>query len=254
MCAALTGKAPSASHSRLSGGDHAEQDRDSDERYRGPGYPLAEILQRQQREDDRRQAAGAEPADERGGPAAEPGAGQREATGAILITVTLSTAYTTSCQVRASSAGAMATAPNASQTSSDTSAPVSSTNGTSGSPRRAAERQPAHERGDKAVAVQCHRRGVRAHRQAQHGGPGEPFGGPAAAAGQPEQPAPAPPTTAPTARPTVSSAAAAPGPIPGSCAAVPAPASATSTNGVAIPSLSPLSTLISRRILAGIAD
>ena len=32
----------------------------------------------------------------------------------------------------------MATAPNASQTSSDTSAPVSSTNGTSGSPRRPA--------------------------------------------------------------------------------------------------------------------
>src|SRR6185312_4337241 len=45
----------------------------------------------------------------------------------------------------------------------------------------------------------------------------------------------------------------APGPIPGSCAAVPAPASATNTNGVAIPSLSPLSMLISRLILAGTA-
>src|ERR1700734_2285395 len=52
------------------------------------------------------------------------------ATGAILTTVRLSTAYTTSCQVRCSNIGATATAPNASHTSSDTRAPVSSTNGT----------------------------------------------------------------------------------------------------------------------------
>ncbi len=39
--------------------------------------------------------------------------------------------------------------------------------------------------------------------------------------------------------------------MPTTCSAVPAPARATDTNGVAMPSLSPLSTLISRRILAG---
>src|ERR1700749_4639617 len=61
---------------------------------------------------------------------------------------------------------------------------------------------------------------------------------------------PRPPAAAPTRRPTASSATAAAGP----CPAWPppaAPASATDTNGVAIPSLRPLSTLISRRILAG---
>src|SRR6202012_5574963 len=58
------------------------------------------------------------------------------ATGTIRTTVRLSTAYTTSCQVRCSNIGTTAIAPTPSHTSSDTSAPVSSTNGTSGWPRR----------------------------------------------------------------------------------------------------------------------
>ena len=60
--------------------------------------------------------------------------------------VRLSTAYTTISHVRAFIAGTTATAPNASQTSRDTSAPVSSTNGINGSPRllaRRSEREPA---------------------------------------------------------------------------------------------------------------
>jgi hypothetical protein len=65
-------------------------------------------------------------------------AGQCGATGAIRITVRLRAAYSTICQFRTSTAGATATAPNASQTSKDTSAPVSSTNGTKGSPGRPA--------------------------------------------------------------------------------------------------------------------
>ena len=52
------------------------------------------------------------------------------------MTVRLSTAYSTICHVRAFIAGTTSTAPNASQTSRDTSAPVSSTNGINGSPRR----------------------------------------------------------------------------------------------------------------------
>jgi hypothetical protein len=47
-------------------------DGDSDDRHRLPGYLVAEILERQQREDGRCQAAAAESADERGGPHAEP--------------------------------------------------------------------------------------------------------------------------------------------------------------------------------------
>src|SRR6266498_1841031 len=58
------------------------------------------------------------------------------ATGTIRITVRLSTAYTMICHVRPLNADATATAPNASQTSSDARAPASSTNGTSGAPRR----------------------------------------------------------------------------------------------------------------------
>src|SRR5215469_18013261 len=58
------------------------------------------------------------------------------ATGTILTTVRLRTAYSTICQVTASIAGTSVTAPNASQTSKDTRAPISSTNGTNGSPRR----------------------------------------------------------------------------------------------------------------------
>jgi len=50
--------------------------------------------------------------------------------------VRLRIAYSTICQVRLSTAGTSSTAPNDSQTSKDTRAPVSSTNGTSGSPRR----------------------------------------------------------------------------------------------------------------------
>src|SRR5690242_13318672 len=57
----------------------------------------------------------------------------------------------------------------------------------------------------------------------------------------------------PTSTPSASSAAAAPGPTLAACSAVAAPAMATTTTGVAIPSLSPLSTLSSRRILAGTA-
>src|ERR1019366_3463895 len=71
------------------------------------------------------------------------------ATGAIRITVRLSTAYTTVCQITLSSAGTTAITPNASQTSSDTRAPVSSTNG------------------DKAIAVQRHRADIGAERQPQ---------------------------------------------------------------------------------------
>ncbi len=81
-------------------------------------------------------------------------------TGPILTTVRLSRAYTASCQVRCSSSGATAIAPNASHTSSDTSAPVSSTNGTSGCaapPSRAGERQAAGKRGNEAITVQCDR-------------------------------------------------------------------------------------------------
>ena len=62
------------------------------------------------------------------------------------------------------------------------------------------------------------------------------------------QPLP-PPTAAPISRPSASSATAAPGPVLAACSAVAAPAIATSTNGVAISSVSPFSTLISRRIL-----
>ena len=64
---------------------------------------------------------------------------------------------------------------------------------------------------------------------------------------------PPPPTAAPISRPSASSATAVPGPVLAACSAVAAPAMATSTSGVAIPSLRPLSTLISRRILAGTA-
>ena len=56
-------------------------------------------------------------------------------------------------------------------------------------PRGVAERQTAGKRGDEAVAVQGYRRGVRAHRQAQHRRTGETLGHPVAAPGQPDQPA-----------------------------------------------------------------
>ena len=55
--------------------------------------------------------------------------------GTIRINVRLSTAYATSGHVKLSNAGTTMTAPNASHTNSDTRALVSSTNGTSRSPR-----------------------------------------------------------------------------------------------------------------------
>src|SRR5580693_887269 len=64
---------------------------------------------------------------------------------------------------------------------------------------------------------------------------------------------PAPPASPPTSTPSASSATAAPGPVLAACSAVAAPAMATKTTGVAIPSLSPLSMLSSRRIRAGTA-
>src|SRR5580693_3581037 len=64
---------------------------------------------------------------------------------------------------------------------------------------------------------------------------------------------PAPPASPPTSTPSASSATAAPGPMLAACSAVAAPAMATKTTGVAIPSLSPLSMLSSRRIRAGTA-
>jgi hypothetical protein len=64
------------------------------------------------------------------------------------------------------------------------------------------------------------------------------------------QPPPPPPTAASISRPSASSATAAPGPVLAARPAVAAPAIATSTSGVAISSVSPFSTLISRRILA----
>ena len=86
------------------------------------------------------------------------------------------------CQVRLSNAGTTAITPNSSQTSSDTRAPVSSTKGTNrAAPGRWREPEPAHERGDKAVAVQRHRGSVAACRQPQYRRAGEALGDPATA-------------------------------------------------------------------------
>ena len=240
-------------------GDHAEQHGEGDD---GDGVAGRRLAQRPPA-----QAARTRPTPGRGDrtsprsamvarPSPAPGQGDRhrQPSGSR---VRLSTAYSTICQVRLSSAGATATAPNTSQTSRDTRAPVSSTNGTSGSPRRplAAEREAADERGDEAVAVQRHRGGV----GSTPPGPAPPRrqsprrpsrGGGAALTSQP----PAPPTATPTSTPSASSATrggrAVPAPRLGRR---PRPPCATNTNGVAIPSLRPLSTLISRRILAGTA-
>src|SRR5690242_14216359 len=86
----------------------------------------------------------------------------------------------------------MATAPNASQTSSDTRAPGlldEQYKRLELPPRHGAECQAADEGGDEAVAVQRHRRGIRAHRQAQPSGAGEPLSGPSRGARQPDPPA-----------------------------------------------------------------
>ena len=61
------------------------------------------------------------------------------------------------------------------------------------------------------------------------------------------------PTATPIASPIASSSSAATGPLWAASSVAATPAIATSTTGVAIPSLSPLSTLISRRIRAGTA-
>jgi hypothetical protein len=65
--------------------------------------------------------------------------------------------------------------------------PVSSTKGTSFAAD--GEGQAAGERGDEPVAAQRHRGGIRAQRQAQHRGAGEPLRHPAAATGHLDQPA-----------------------------------------------------------------
>ena len=178
------------------------------------------------------------------------------ATGIILITVRLSTAYTTSCQVRCSNVGATATAPNASHTSSDTSAPVSSTNGTSGWPRRPAvlaNARPPVNAAMKPLPCRATAEAYAHTAKPSTAAPAKPSAAQSRRLASLTSQPPTPPTTTPATSPRASSATAPPGPIMDSCAAVPAPATATSTNGVAIPSFSPLSRLIRRRILAGTA-
>ena len=146
----------------------------------------------------------------------------------------------------------MATAPNASQISSDTRAPVSSTNGTSGSPRRRQRRTPARRRGgDESLPCSATAEAY-AHRQAQHSGsrraPQRPSWRRASLTSQP----PAPPTGTdgqaerqlPT-RPRRGD--------PGSCAAVPHPPARDEHERGGDPVVEPLSTLIKCDQSAGTA-
>ena len=120
--------------------------------------------------------------------------------------------------------------------------------------RGVAERETGDERGNETVAVEPQRARVGGQRQRQHGGPGEVLRRPSPASRHPHRPATDDADDDPDreADRQIRSAPPTPG-WPWTLSAAAAPAMATVTTGVAMPSLSPLSTFSTRRTRSGTA-